>query len=96
MKRSIQRSTSLILLMVMLISLFSGLTVNAASYTYNNGKKGTPCTALSSSAKSYYGTGYDYATLSKLSGTTLEAKLRERMVSGWHGASYDNLKTTFK
>ena len=96
MKRSIQRSTSLILLMVMLISLFSGLTVNAASYTYNNGKKGTPCTALSSSAKSYYGTGYDYATLSKLSGTALEAKLRERMVSGWHGASYDNLKTTFK
>ena len=96
MKRSIQRSTSLILLMVMLISLFSGLTVSAASYTYNNGKKGTPCTALSSSAKSYYGTGYDYATLSKLSGTALEAKLRERMVSGWHGASYDNLKTTFK
>ena len=96
MKRFIQRSTSLILLMVMLITLFSGLTVNAASYTYNNGKKGTLCTALSSSAKSYYGTGYDYATLSKLSGTALEAKLRERMVSGWHGASYDNLKTTFK
>ena len=96
MKRFIQRSTSLILLMVMLISLFSGLTVSAASYTYNNGKKGTLCTALSSSAKSYYGTGYDYATLSKLSGTALEAKLRERMVSGWHGASYDNLKTTFK
>ena len=96
MKRFLQRGAILILLLAMLISLFSGLTVNAASYTYNNGKKGTLCTALSSSAKSYYGTGYDYATLSKLSGTSLEAKLRERMVNGWHGASYDNLKTTFK
>ena len=96
MKHIIYRSASLILVLVMLVSLFSGLTVQAASYSYNNGEKGKLCTALSSSAKSYYGSGYDYATLSKLSGTTLEAKLRERMKNGWHGASYDNLKTTFK
>lgn len=95
MKHLIRRGACLALTLILLISMF-GVSVDAAAYSYNTGKKGTPCTSLSSAAKSYYGSGYDYATLSKLSGTTLEAKLRERMKNGWHGSSYDALKTSFK
>lgn len=93
-----KRTISLLLVLTMLAALFSAfaVTTSAASYSYNNGKKGVLCKSLSSSATAYYTSGYDYATLSKLSGTTLEAKLRERMKNGWHGGSYNDLKTSFK
>ena len=98
MKHYLKQSISILLVLTLLVTLFSAfaVTASAASYSYNNGKKGVICTSLSNSAKSYYTSGYDYATLSKMSGTSLEAKLRERMTNGWHGGSYDSLKSYFK
>lgn len=97
MKQRIKKSISLLLLLCLLCTLLSGLTLHsaAASYSYNNGKKGQLCTALTASAASYY-SGYSYETLSPLSGTALETKLRERMTDGWQGNSYDALKNYFK
>lgn len=96
MKSFLKRAVSLLLTVAMLTGLLAAVALTAEAYSYNNGRKGVLCTSLSSSAKAYYTSGYDYATLSKLSGTTLEAKLRERMVNGWHGGSYDSLKSSFK
>ena len=98
MKHRFTRFLSSLLILCILVTMLAGLQLpaSAASYSYNNGKKGVLCTALSSSAKAYYGTGYEYETLSKLSGTTLEAKLKARMENGWQGNSYDALKSYFK
>ena len=93
-----KRLISTLLSLAMVVALFAGLSItgDAASYTYNKGVKGAVCTELSSAAKSYYTSGYDWDTLSKLTGTALEAKLRTKMASGYSANSYDGLKTLFK
>ena len=92
----LKRTVSVLLTLAVLVTLFASLSFSVSAYSYNNGRKGVLCTSLSASAKSYYTAGYDYATLSALSGTALETKLRERMTNGWHGGSYDSLKSSFK
>lgn len=96
MNSLLKRTVSLLLAVIMVTALCASVALNVSATSYNNGKKGVLCTSLSASAKSYYTSGYDYATLSALSGTALEAKLRERMTNGWHGNSYDALKSLFK
>ena len=94
MNRILKRSAALVLTLVLLLGVLSGLTASAVSA--NNGTRGKLCTSLSAAAQSYYGAGYDYETLSKLSGTTLETKLRTLMAAGYKSNTYDQLKTYFK
>lgn len=96
MKAFSKRIVCLLMAVVMVAALIVSIPMSASAYSYNNAKKNVLCTALSASAKSYYTSGYDYETLSALSGTTLETKLRDRMTNGWHGGSYDSLKSSFK
>ena len=98
MKRMMRKSLGLLLALLLTVSMLSGLCLTAeAAAGYNNGVRGKVCTALSSAAKSYYGTGYDYDTLSKLTGTTLEAKLKALMAEGYDGSnSYSGLKSMFQ
>ena len=56
MKQQQKRVVSVLLVLVMVLSLFSGLTVHAhaASYTYNWGTRGTTATELSDAAVAFY------------------------------------------
>ena len=99
MKSMFKRCGSVLLALLLLVSVCSGLTLtaDAASYGYNNGVRGRICTSLSSAAKGYYPSGYDYETLSKLSGAALESKLKTLMAEGYNGSnSYNGLKTIFQ
>ena len=73
MKYQFKRGLSLMLVLVMVISLLSGLTIHAeaASYTYNWGARGVTATYLSEDAKDFYAAnGVTYETLSALSGSS--------------------------
>ena len=72
MKYQFKRGLSMMLVLVMLISLLSGLTIHveAATYVYNQGQRGVTATSLTASATNFYkknNTSYD--TLSALSGS---------------------------
>ncbi|MBR4308913.1 MAG: endonuclease, partial [Oscillospiraceae bacterium] len=73
----IKRCLSVLLILTLLLSLFAGLelSVEAASYLYNTGKRGQVCTELSSYAKAYYTGNYTYAKLSALSKSSLRTTL---------------------
>ncbi len=88
---------SVLLLLAMLASLFAGLTLttNAASYAYNNGKRGEVCTSLSSAAQSYWSGSYDYATLSAKTGDTLRTALRTKITSNRSTVGYGSLQNYF-
>ena len=86
MKHAVKRSFSLLLALVMLVSLFAGVTITASAaqptsasevnyvtsgkYVYNWGKRDTVATFLTTYAQSYYTGSYSYATLSALSGSS--------------------------
>ncbi len=73
MKQVIKRSLAALLLLVMLVGYFSGITirVSAASYKYNWGERGELATELSSDALSWYKSqGVTYAQLAALSGAS--------------------------
>lgn len=85
-KSTAKRTLSLLLMLAMVLSLFSGLTLlaNAAEptsasevnyrksgkYIYNWGKRDTTATFLTTYAQSYYTGSYSYAMLSSKSGST--------------------------
>ena len=69
-QRLCRRLLSIALMIALVVSLFSGLTVFAATGTpsANSGVRDTVCTSLSSQAQNYYTGSNTYASLSKLSG----------------------------
>ena len=92
-----KKLVSFLLLLAMLASLFAGLTLtaNAASYAYNNGKRGEVCTSLSSAAEAYWSGSYDYATMSAKTGDTLRTALRSKITSNRSTVGYNNLQNYF-
>ena len=69
-RRRLIKPIAWILTLVMILSMFSGVTVFAATgtLTRNSATRHQVCTALSTKAKSYYTGSYTYANLSKLNG----------------------------
>ncbi len=92
-----KRALSLALVLVLLLELFSStcFTVEAASASYNKGKRDEICTALSSKAVSYYTGSYSYNSLSALTTSSLRTKLRTLVTTGRKTVGYDGLKTYF-
>ena len=92
-----KRVLSFTLALILILSLFSGirLPAEAASASYNKGKRDQVCTALSSKANSYYTGSYSYSALSSLSGSNLRSKLRTLVTTGRKTVGYDGLKTYF-
>ena len=86
MKTNTKRMVSVVLLLTLLVSLFSGLTLGASAaeptsasevsykkngnYIYNWGKRDTTATFLTTYAQAYYTGDYTYASLSAKTGTT--------------------------
>ena len=73
MKIMQKRGLSLLLALVLVVSLFSGLTLpaSAATYTYNWGYRGVTATELSSAAQAFYANnGTSYEALSAYSGSS--------------------------
>ena len=73
MKYQFKQGLSMMLVLVMLISLLSGLTitVDAASYVANWGVRGKAATELSEAAEDFYAAnGVTYETMSALSGSS--------------------------
>ena len=73
MKYQFKRGLSLMLVLMMVISLLSGLTINvdAAGYTYNWGTRGVTATYLSEAAVDFYADNNEsYESLSALSGSS--------------------------
>ena len=98
MKMFSKRALSLLLTLSILVGLFAAMaiSVNAASYTYNSGKRGTVCTALSSKAKSYYSGSYTYASLSAKSGSSLRTALRALVKQKNSTVGYAGLRSYMK
>ena len=98
MKKYTKRLLSLFLVLVTVFSILASVSsVSAASYTYNTGKRGTVCTSLSSSAKSYYTGSYVYSTLSKKSASTIKSSLKTLMTNTHKKlTTYEELKTLTK
>ncbi len=92
-----KRTLSMMLALILLVGLFSGLRlpVEAASASYNKGKRDQVCTALSTDAVSYYTGSYSFASLSALSGSSLRSKLRSLVTSNRKTVGYDGLKKYF-
>ena len=92
-----KRVLSFTMALILILSLFSGirLPAEAASASYNKGKRDQVCTALSSKANSYYTGSYSYSALSSLSGSNLRSKLRTLVTTGRKTVGYDGLKTYF-
>ena len=86
MKTNTKRMVSVVLLLTLLVSLFSGLTLGASAaeptsasevsykkngnYIYNWGKRDTTAIFLTTYAQAYYTGNYTYASLSAKTGTT--------------------------
>lgn len=74
MKYQFKQGLSMMLVLVMLISLLSGLTITvdaAATYKYNQGQRGVVATSLTSAAEDFYAAnGVTYETMSALSGSS--------------------------
>ena len=91
-----KRCLSFALACIMILSLFGGIRVNAASNaSYNSGKRNEICTSLSTAAEAYYTGSYSYDTLSSLSGSSLRSKLRTLITSDRSTVGYGGLKTYF-
>ncbi|MBR6825922.1 MAG: endonuclease [Oscillospiraceae bacterium] len=87
-----KRTLSLSLVLALLLCLFAGLQVSAASYPYNSGKRGVVCTALSADAQDYYTGSYSYDSLSALTGSTLRSTLYKLVDTGKKDYKYDDLR----
>ena len=89
-----KRYLALLLALAMVLGLFSGLdlSANAASYSYNSGKREEICTELSSAAKNYYTEGYTYGRLSSLSGSNLRTNLRTLITTNRSTVGYNGLR----
>jgi len=91
-----KRLFSILLTFFIICSLFAQIPIsNAASYTYNSGKRGTTCIALSSKAKSYWTGSYSYDNLKTKTGSTLRTTLRTK-ISGGSTVGYNGLRTYMK
>ncbi len=91
-----KRYLSFALAWVMILSLFGGIRISAASgVSYNTGKRQEVCTSLPSAAGDYYTGSYSYDTLSSLSGSSLRSKLRSLITSDRSTVGYNGLKTYF-
>lgn len=97
MKHLVKRVFSLLLALVMIVSLFAGVSISAgaASYSYNAGVRGAVCTSLSNAAQSYWTGDYSFANLNALSGDTLRTTLRTKISTNYNKVGYDGLKTYF-
>ena len=86
-KVRLRNKTWLASVLALIVSMFAALamSVSAASYTYNSGKRGAVCTSLSSKAKAYYTGSYTYASLSAKSGSSLRI-LSYILKCSFHGA----------
>ena len=98
MKKIAKRGLSALLVLVMLVSLFSGLTISAsaASYTYNTGTRHEVCTSLSSQAQAYYTGSYTYDALSALSGGTASSDANATNQSAMNSALFQQMQTLMK
>ena len=109
MKQFCKRSLALLLLLVMLVGYFSGITIRsqAASYTYNWGKRGEVATELSDAATKWYSKyGVTYASLSSYSGassvssvpsSSLYQQLKSLMSNAHsHTTSYNETKELYR
>ena len=99
MKNGMKKAICLLLILSVVFSMFAGMAIsaNAATFSYNTGKRGTTCTSLSSKAKSYYTGSYVYSTLSTKSASTIKSSLKTLMTNT-HSTktTYENLKTYTK
>ena len=108
MKHSFKRGLSMMLVLVMLVSLLSGLTVTveASGTAANWGTRGATATSLSSAAVSFYqDNNVTYEELAALSGSSsissvpssaLYEELQSLMVSNHsHQTSYDETKNLY-
>lgn len=108
MKYQFKRGLSMMLVLVMVISLLSGLsiTVEAATYSYNQGQRGTVATSLTSAAEAFYAkNSVTYETMSALPGSStlssvpssdLYEELQDLMVSNHtHQTSYDETRDLY-
>ena len=109
MKQQQKRVVSALLVLVMVLSLFSGLTVHvhAASYVYNWGTRGTTATELSDAAVAFYEKNQvTYEDLAALAGhsdinstpsSALYGELQELMVTNHtHVTTYDETRNLYK
>ena len=86
MKHCYSRAVALLLMLVMIVSAFTGTVSVRAAFT-NTATRHKVCTQLSSQAKGYYSGQYAYATMSKLDGGT------ESCLQAVNSALYKNLST---
>ena len=98
MKNIAKRGLSALLVLVMLVSLFSGLTISAsaASYAYNTGTRHEVCTSLSSQAQAYYTGSYTYDALSALAGGTASSDANATNQSAMNSALFQQMQTLMK
>ncbi len=97
MKKTVTRMISFLLILATVLTLLGAVTVGAASYSYNPGKRGTVCTSLSSKAKAYYTGSYVYSTLSTKSASSIKSSLKTLMTNTQTKVtSYNELKTLTK
>ncbi len=99
MRTSLKKLLSLLLVLTIVVSMFAGLitTANAATFSYNTGKRGTLCTSLSSKATAYYTGSYVYSTLSAKTASTIKSSL-QTLMTDTHATmtTYADLKTYTK
>ncbi len=99
MKKQLSRILSVLLVFTMVLSFvaFSAPRSEAATFSYNPGKRGTVCTSLSSQAKSYYTSSYSYSTLSSKSASSLKSSLKTLMTNTHsYKTTYTNIKNYTK
>lgn len=112
MKYQFKQGLSMMLVLVMLISLLSGLTITvnakeAEEPVYNQGQRGVVATSLTSAAEDFYvANGVTYETLAKLSGSSnlssvpssaLYKELQSLMIENHtHQTSYDETRDLYK
>ena len=99
LKLKINRVISAVLALIMVLSLVVSVvpSAEAATFSYNTGKRNTVCTSLSTQAKSYYISAYSYSTLSSKSASSLKSSLSTLMTSTHsYYTTYENLKTYTK
>ena len=75
------RLLSVLMTLAILLSLFAGLTANAAALYYNSGVRGVICKSLSEAAQSYWTGNYSFEALNEQSGETLRLTLRTKITS---------------
>ena len=100
MKTIAKRSLSALMVFVMLVSVFSGLSLTAFAATgtlvANTGTRHEVCTSLSSQAQAYYTGSYTYDALSALSGGTASSDANATNQSAMNSALFQQMQTLMK